>query len=39
MDPKAYAIANVGKYENPDLYEKTKVIINRDFIFFYPFQN
>lgn len=25
MDPKAYPIANIEKYENPDLYEKTKV--------------
>ncbi|XP_031632861.1 uncharacterized protein LOC116346784 isoform X2 [Contarinia nasturtii] len=24
MDPKAYPISNIEKYENPDLYEKTK---------------
>lgn len=25
MDPKDYPISNVEKFENPDLYEKTKV--------------
>lgn len=25
MDPKAYPISNVEKFEFPDLYEKTKV--------------
>lgn len=25
MDPKAYPVSNIEKYENPELYDKVKV--------------